>query len=60
MVMATSQECSVIFMMYNFKQRYLQLGAKSVCQRPGFNPRSGHAKNFKNGTWCHLAKHSAL
>ena len=23
--------------------------------RPGFNPRSSHTKDFKNGTWYHLA-----
>ena len=23
--------------------------------RPGFNPRSSHAKDSKNGTWCYLA-----
>ena len=31
---------------------------KSVRQwpgRPGFNPRSSHTKDFKNGTWYHLA-----
>ena len=31
---------------------------KGVCQwpgRPGFNPRSSHTKDFKNGTWYHLA-----
>ena len=30
----------------------------SVCQwpgRPGFNPRSSHSKDSKNGTWCYLA-----
>ena len=25
-----------------------------------FNPRLSHIKDLKNGTWCHLAKHSAL
>ena len=35
----------------------------SVLQWPGrlgFNPRSSHTKDFKNGTWCLLASHSAL
>ena len=30
----------------------------SVCQwtgRLGFNSRSSHTKDSKNGTWCHLA-----
>ena len=34
------------------------LMSKNVCQqsgRPGFNPRSSHTKDSKNGTWCHLA-----
>ena len=26
----------------------------------GFNPRSSHTKDFKNGTWYLLAEHSAL
>ena len=29
-------------------------------RRPRFNPRSSHAKDSKNGSWCHLAQHSAL
>ena len=36
---------------------------QSVCQlsrRPGFNSRLSHTKDYKNGTWCHLAENSAL
>ena len=45
-------------------------GGLNVCQwpgRPGFNPRSSHTKDSKNGTqkmvlkkWYRLAKHSAF
>ena len=38
---------------------YLPIGIMvSVCQwsgRPGFNPRSSHTKDSKNGTLCFLA-----
>ena len=39
------------------RKRHLGLVMGALCQlpgRPGFNPRSSHTKDFKNGTWCLL------
>ena len=46
------------FLENNFFLKILYSWPSSVHQwpgRPGFNPRSSHTKDSKNGTWCHLA-----
>ena len=32
-----------------------RLECSPMAREPGFNPRSSHTKDSKNGTWCHLA-----
>ena len=34
---------------------YLFLRVRQWSGRPGFNPKSSHTNDSKNGTWCFLA-----
>ena len=40
--------------------RSIGLMSRVFTNSPGFNPRSNHAKDSKNGTWYRLTYHSAL
>ena len=49
------------YLLVDFSQPFNSI--HSVCQwsgRPGFNPKSRHTKDFKNGTWYLLALRSAI
>ena len=40
---------------YIYNKYILDIYVRQLPGRPGFNPRSSHTKDSKNGTWCLLA-----
>ena len=55
LIFLTAYNLIMGYLIMNYWTLTKWIGLRQRAERPGFNPRSNHTKDPKNGTWCLLA-----